>query len=184
MRMFLAINLPDEVLSHLQRLQEMIKEQVPKLSLTRLDQLHITLKFLGDVDPRQVRELTDSLLNVRASAAIELHAARLACFPDPGPVRIVAAEMEGDLGALKSVHAAIEQRCKFLGFDREGRAYRPHVTIGRARPTLPSSTRDIVRDLEVPLPGPKFTFSEYFLYESKLSPQGSQYRKVERFSLL
>jgi RNA 2',3'-cyclic 3'-phosphodiesterase len=184
MRMFIAIDLPDEALKHLQSIQQAIKEQVPKLSLTRADQLHVTLKFLGDVEPRQIKDLAESLANVRASAPIQLHGQSVACFPERGPVRIVAAEMQGDLGALKAVYSAIEQRCHFLGFDRERRAYRPHVTIGRARPTLPVSTRDLIEALNVSLPGPEFAFAEFYLYESKLLPQGSQYRKVERFPLI
>ena len=117
-------------------------------------------------------------------SATELFADGVRCFPDRGPVRIVAAGLAGQVAALAGVHDAVEQRCRFLGFDRETRAYHPHVTLARARPTLPASFRE--RAVEVTRgawPGPAFHIAEFVLVQSTLKPAGSEYVTIARFPL-
>jgi 2'-5' RNA ligase len=84
--------------------------------------------------------------------------------------------------ALVAVHAAIEQRCRFLGFERETRAYRPHVTLARARPTLAAAVRPQLPKATPTLwPGPAFMASEFVLVQSTLKPPGAEYTTIARF---
>ncbi|HEV2292387.1 MAG TPA: RNA 2',3'-cyclic phosphodiesterase [Tepidisphaeraceae bacterium] len=183
MRLFLAIELPREVKEHLAALQRVLEPQLGSASITRDHALHATLKFLGEVDPSQLEPITESLAAV-SGGAIELTVAHAECFPERGSVRIVAAGFGGDLKRLKALHGAIEQRAVYLGFRREDRPYRAHVTLARARPVLPPATRKIVSDLTAPLwPGPTFTAGAFVLFQSRLTPQGSQYTKLHEFPL-
>src|SRR3954469_1577456 len=153
-----------------------------KASLTRAENLHVTLKFLGEVDARRAEELRESLAKVTGPPAIELAAAGVECYPPRGPVRIIAARLDGQTKALSAIHAAIEQRCRFLGFERETRAYRPHVTLARARPTLPPATRERLSELtRTRWPGPALVVREFVLIQSILKPQGAEYATVARF---
>src|SRR5437016_5643438 len=113
MRLFLAIELPDDVRDHLVRVQTALTPVMPDVAITRAQNLHVTVKFLGEVDDRRTVSLCESLAKIRG-AAMELSAQRIECFPMRGPIRIVAAAMEGSLAALRALHQAIEQRCKFL----------------------------------------------------------------------
>jgi 2'-5' RNA ligase len=183
MRLFLAIELPAEVREHLQRVQQALAPALEGATLTRDTALHITVKFLGETDPSKLDAIIESLTTV-GGGAIELTATHAECFPDRGSVRIVATGFGGDLKRLKGVHDAIEQRCLRLGFRREERAYKAHVTLARARPVLPPSTRRSVTDLTAPLwPGPTFTAGAFVLFQSRLTPQGSQYTKLHEFAL-
>ena len=96
----------------------------------------------------------------------------------------MTAALEGKLAPLRRLVEGIEQRCKFLGFEKEQRAYRPHVTIGRARPVLPARFRhemdEATREL---FPGPAFAPGEFVLMESTLSPEGSKYVSAARFPI-
>ncbi|HWP39405.1 MAG TPA: RNA 2',3'-cyclic phosphodiesterase [Tepidisphaeraceae bacterium] len=184
MRLFIAIELPPEVRQHLLRVGQSLKAQMGKASFTREQNLHITLKFLGEVQDRQLTKLTESLSLVRAGGTIEIFARQIECFPDRGPVRIVAAGFGGDLQAIGGLHRAIEQRCQHLGFERETRAYRPHVTLARARPTLPPEAREQAAALTASLfPGPRLRVASFVLMQSHLQPQGSQYVRLASFSV-
>ena len=184
MRLFIAIELPDAVREHLTRVQEALKPRLDRVSFTRPANLHVTLKFLGEVEPKRLDPLTESLGKVRAGGPVDLVADHGECFPPRGPVRIVAAGMGGSVDTLRAVHDAIEQRCKFIGFDREGRAYRPHVTLARARLPLKPSERDVIAvATEMLWPGPRFDVEHFSLVESRLRPGGSEYTTVARFPL-
>ena len=183
MRLFLAIELPHDVRSHLLAARQRLESGLPKISYTKGENLHITLKFLGDVEPKRVDAITDSLVKI-STQRIELHASGIECFPNRGPIRIVAAAMDGTLPPLKALIENLEQRCKFLGFEKEQRAYKPHVTLGRARPVLSAKFRQLAGDATVDLwPGPTFAPPEFVLMDSQLSPQGSKYTPVARFPI-
>jgi 2'-5' RNA ligase len=183
MRLFLAIELSQEVRSHLVQVRQRLEGALPKISYTRVDNLHLTLKFLGDAEPKQADEITRSLELIKPSP-IELAAARLECFPNRGPIRIVTAALEGTLPALRALVEGIEQRCRFLGFEREQRAYRPHVTIGRARPVLSAKFRQTADEAAADLwPGPTFAPASFVLMNSQLTPQGSIYTPVAHFPI-
>src|SRR5207247_4521584 len=169
---FLAIELPDDVRSHLIEVRKRLEAGLPEVSYAKCENLHITLKFLGDVDPKRVGAITQSLALIKPSR-IELHAVGIECFPNRGPVKIVTTALDGTLPPLRALVESIEQRCKFLGFEKEQRGYRPHVTIARARPVLSSKFRQLVADATLGLwPGPTFAPAQFVLMDSQLSAEG------------
>ena len=186
MRLFLAIELPQPVQDHLASVQRLLQPQLDRASMTRDHALHVTLRFLGEADPAQIDPICESLTAASGGGGgpVELSATHGECFPDRGSVRIIAAGFGGDLKRVKALHAAVEQRCVFLGFRREDRPYRPHVTLARARPVLPPATRKLVSELSAPVwPGPTFMAERFVLFQSRLTPQGSQYTKLHEFPL-
>jgi 2'-5' RNA ligase len=185
MRLFLAVELTDAVRKHVTALRDAIAKDInARASLTRAENLHITLKFLGETNERRRGELIESLARVRADSPIQLAADRIECFPPRGPVRIVAAGFGGDIDAQAALYGAIEQRCQNLGFERETRAYRPHVTLVRARPTLAPEFRKVADSFVTHFPGPSFHVTEFSLVESRLRAEGSEYHTLERFKLI
>jgi len=183
MRLFLAIELPDDVRGHLVVARKRLEVGLPGISYTRAENLHLTLKFLGEVEAKKVEAIATSLAMIR-SRPVELHAVGIDCFPGRGPIRIVTAGLGGTIPPLRALVEAIEQRCRFLGFAEEQRAYRPHVTLGRARPVLSAKFRPLAGDATVDLwPGPSFVVKEFVLMESRLSPAGSVYLQTARFRI-
>ena len=183
MRLFLAIELPDDVRAHLLKVRQTLESSLPKVSYTRGENLHLTLKFLGDLEPKRVDAITESLAHV-ASPKLDLFAHTIECFPNRGPIKVITAALDGSLPPLRVLVASIEQRCKFLGFDKEQRAYRPHVTIARARPALSPKFRLEIEELTASQwPGPTFSAGEFVLMDSQLHPQGSIYKPLARFGL-
>jgi 2'-5' RNA ligase len=182
-RLFLAIELPDDVRAHLAAVRQRLEPALPGLAYTRSQNLHLTLKFLGDVDPKRVLDINQSIGRITVSP-IRLWAERMECFPARGPIRVVTAAMAGDLAPLRALVESIEQRCKFLGFEREQRAYKPHITIGRARPVLSPKFRQVAEtEAQDLLPGPVCNPREFVLMHSQLNPAGSIYLQIAGFPI-
>lgn len=196
MRLFTAIELPDPVRQHLAGIAGELEEAWPSfdlaapaeggysLSFVRPENLHVTLKFLGEVPEGRLPVLSDALGRLAARPASPVHADRVELFPPRGPVRVLAVGLGGDVSAVNSLFEAVEDCCAELGFAREGRGYRAHVTLARARKPLPKSARAGIEGLwGRRLPGPEFDVTEFVLMESHLKPTGPEYVPLARFPL-
>ena len=96
--------------------------------------LHLTLKFLGEVPDGDVPGVCEAARRAATRSAPFSFALRgLGCFPPKGPARIVWAGVEPQGDGLLECQKAVEDEMAELGFRREGRAYSPHLTIGRVR---------------------------------------------------
>ena len=197
MRLFLAIELPDAVREHLAGISRDWKEawaertrgsayQDPReaVSWVRPQNLHVTLKFFGDVPENEIPELCDVLQSVDSPGAASLVPDRVECFPERGPVRVITVVMGKDEGRLVVLHGRIEERCELLGYERERRRYRPHITLGRCRRPLPPHMRTkLIEEGNRHLPGPPFEAKEFVLMESRLKPDAAEYIPLARFPL-
>lgn len=183
MRLFLAIELPPAVQSHLGRLQEALRSRA-RVSWTRPANLHLTLQFLGEMPETDVPGLTAALAGVRQKSIGGLCFTHLEMFPPAGRVRIVGAALAGDIAVVHQLHDAIQDATVALGFAPEHRAYRPHATLGRAGVPLPGSLRAVLAAAaELHWPGPRFDVHEFVLMQSRLRSEGAQYLPVARFAL-
>lgn len=184
MRLFLAIELPADMKRHLARMSDVLRAQRLKLSLTRAENLHVTVKFIGEVSDDQVPKLCDALAGISPSGGMWLAIDHLLMFPPRGPVLIVGGGVGGDAEKLVQAHKAIDERCGALGIPRENRQYRPHVTLARARPPLPAWRRETLTQALTPfLPGPGFTATRLALMQSRLTPAGAQYARIAHWPL-
>jgi 2'-5' RNA ligase len=187
MRLFTAIELPEDVRSHLASLGESVKRNAGfggrSVSFTRPENLHVTLKFLGEVPEGEVPSVCDALRAVPVDGPIHVRANGFELFPPRGPVRVITAGLDGDVGALKLLAGAIENACEPLGFPPERREYRAHVTLARARDPLPAHVReDLSSDLRKHFPGPPFQVNGFTLFESRLRPGGPEYARLAEFT--
>jgi 2'-5' RNA ligase len=191
MRLFLAIELSDasrRVLGEMSRAwrENWIEElgtECPPASWVREENLHVTLKFLGEVSQQQAPPLCDAL-GVVTGEAMRLQPHQIECLPERGAVRVISAGVAGDLDKLHGLLDGIEQACEPLGFARERRRYRPHITLARVRPFLPPYTRtSLTKAGATHLPAPQFLAGEFVLMQSHLHPNGARYIPLARFPL-
>jgi 2'-5' RNA ligase len=113
-RLFLAIELPDDVRNHLLVARERLETGLPKIAYTKPANLHLTLKFLGEVEKKRVDAIVESLSKI-STQRMDLRAFGIDCFPARGPIRIVTAAMNGTLPPLRALVENIEQRCRISG---------------------------------------------------------------------
>jgi len=182
MRLFFAIELPPAIRGRLGHVQQTwAAPDKYEVSWTKRENLHITLKFLGEVDDHRLGELLEAMKSLPSSGPIELRTEGMEYFPNRGPIRILAVQVGGDVGRLQRVYDQLEDICELHGFKREGRGYRPHITIGRSRDELPGYLRHGHREKPWPEASPMFAVSEIALMESHLEAGGPRYVKVAGF---
>jgi 2'-5' RNA ligase len=186
-RLFLAIELSDPVRDQIVRVADALREKLaaePRgVSWTRPENLHVTMKFLGEVDSAHVKRLCDALASVPPPGEISLAAAKIQCLPQRGPLRIIAAGMSGDLTPLAELHRQIETSCAALGFREEGRRFLPHVTFTRVKQRLAMMPRQIEEFAEPLFPSAPMAVTAFVLMESDLKPSGAEYTRLARFPI-
>lgn len=177
-RAFIAIPLPAEIRGAIREFTLLLRPRCGGAKWERSDKLHVTMKFLGETDEgiagRILREMDRCVAGL---PPFELVVSGFGAFPSMGRPRILWIGCDAPGGALAALNLAIEERMAGLGFEREERAFHPHVTIARVRddgvpPHLTSLPKNINFD-------PHHTLvTELHLMKSVLKPAGSEYAVI------
>ena len=181
MRLFVALEIAAQIRNHLADFVARIKPQIGEARWSRPDALHITLKFLGHV-PDEKRHAIEERLGRVEAGAFSLSLREVGVFPNLKSPRViwVGVQAPRDLARLAE---QIEFSLEPLGFAREERPYSPHVTLARFK-VRPNKAGVSVAISSAPKDGfGTMTAKEFHLYESKPSPQGSQYIKLSSSTL-
>lgn len=142
MRLFVALLPPPPVLAEIGQLVDGLRVRAPELRWTRLEQWHLTLAFLGQVEERRLPALTERLARLPRR-----HAAFPLAFTGGGRFdgRVLWAGVSGDLPALRALADSASAAARRTGIALEERPYRPHLTLARAR--APTELRRLVEGL-------------------------------------
>ncbi len=184
-RVFVALDLPVAAKDILRRTIQQVGGDLPAgVRWVDPDGIHLTLKFLGDVDAGSL----DSLLDTMAKAAegslhssLTLRLAGLGVFPNAREPRVLWAGVEGDLEPLAQLQVLVDEALGNLGFPRERRPFRPHLTLGRVRDQVsPKERREVGRTIEqASLAGSHaWEAREVHLIRSTLTPSGAIYDSI------
>ena len=180
MRAFIAIDLPETLRTALATAQQSFRDACREARWTRPEGIHLTLKFLGEISDAQTRQVVEALAQIGPIEPFPVEVKGFGFFPQARRPRVFWAGIEAP-AALAELAARVEGAMEKTGFAREDRAFAPHLTLARFQVPRPQTALEsAVTAREAQLLG-KFEASEFFLFESKLSPQGAQYRKVMRF---
>jgi 2'-5' RNA ligase len=191
MRVFVALDIPEAIRNAMRAYVDELRRIAPDAKWVRPESYHVTLKFIGEWK-RDVREIISALETIQARP-IEISFRNSGFFPNPRAPRVFWAGIEGDAN-LAPLASAIDKACVTLGIESEDRRFSPHLTLARSgsgspRPKKPEPpTPALIRLAEriTAMPAPEFGTmhaNEFFLYESKLSPDGAKYSKLRNFSL-
>ncbi len=189
LRLFIALELPRDVLDALQAIQDRLRGRTPRETVrwTRPEGVHLTLKFLGETPAAKQPALTAAMQQaVAGRAPLRLHAAGLGCFPNLARPRVVWIGVQGHLKALQSLRDAVEGVIAPLGYPTEDRPFSPHLTLGRVRRDAPRSavqTLGAVMASATAPPPVTWTVTEVGLFRSELKPTGAVYTLLHRAPL-
>ena len=181
-RLFIAIGLPASVRQKVRQHVERLRDAVPaaRASWTREENLHLTLKFLGDTPLTKVQELSAAIqLAANAVTSFELIVADCGAFSTRGKPHVLWIGIQDSSARLNDFYQALESECVELGFPREERPFHPHLTIARLQKThdsrrLPEVHREIGFDpVSVPV-------RDVCLIRSELRSEGSRYTVTSR----
>ena len=181
MRLFVALEIPSTVREHLAELVNSLRAVSPRTRWVRPENLHVTLKFIGEVPETQLASIRTALAQLRSDRPVTLGFGGLGFFPNERHPRVFWAGIEASPN-LKTLAADIEKATETLSIAREQRPFSPHLTLARFEPPrLPDNLRVAIQQ-DVGREFGSLRTHQFHLIESKLKPSGAEYTTVESFS--
>lgn len=177
MRLFIAIDLPDDLKINIGRLWA---DTIPGARWVPVEQIHLTLSFLGEVEESAVEPLTEKLAHIHVPA-FDLRCGGTGCFPTRHRPRVlwIGVEQEPHLYDLAAKVRAAVLAC---GIPQEDRHFSPHLTLARLK-MKPSSEFDAFLDKHKDLKVPPIHVREFTLFQSQLNWQGAVHVPIKHFPL-
>jgi len=179
-RLFVALDVPDETRRALGETIRRFETVCHGARWMRAESIHVTLKFIGEVEEAKLPAIKDSLANVKLSGPIEIAFRNFGFFPNERRPRVfwLGIESGPNLAALATnISSALEP----IGIPREERTFRPHLTLARFKTEkgLPK-----LREVVAPLAHQSFgntVATQFHLYESVLNPSGAVHTKLASY---
>ena len=194
MRIFIGIDIDDEIRTHIARFLDGVRGFAPDVRWVNPESLHITLKFIGEQKAEQVEAIRERLLQIQGSA-LEIRFAGYGFFPTAKAPRVFWIGIESG-PQLAKLAADIDRAMAEFGIDREQRAFSPHLTLARGaggsgspkwrqgdRPNSDFVVLNKRLEAMAALDFGTMTAHWFVLYQSELSPKGSKYTKLHRYPL-
>ena len=182
-RAFLAINLEPQVIEKICRSIDDLRERIPAVRWVPPTNLHLTVKFFGDIEEAQIEPIAIALQNqLELFPRFTINAKGLGVFPERGRPKILWVGLTGN--ELAGLAAKVQSSLLPLGFAPEQRSFTPHLTIGRWRDS-DRAPRTLKQELER---WRDCTFghsvvNEVVLFQSVLKAEGAVYRRLKVISL-
>lgn len=178
-RLFVAIDIDNDGISKIIPLQNALKKDLKEVRWTKENTWHITLKFLGEVEKSKLGEICKVLndLNYKGSP-FNIEFEKLDYFPDYKYPRVLILEIKNN-PHLSSLVNLIEDKFFFMGFKKEDREFRGHLTLGRIKDTRKflQINKDYKKVIDMKFDH-SFYMDRFYLYRSELRKEGPQYTKL------
>ncbi len=146
---------------------------------TRPEKLHLTLRFMGEVAPERVPQISDAIARaVAASAAFEIAIGAPGSFRLRDGASVLWLGIRDEAGALGALRARLDTELANLGYARDSQEFKPHLTVARF---APGERSPAIAELPAS-PAAGWPARELELYESVTRPEGAEYRLVQKFA--
>ena len=176
MRLFVALSLPETVRDRL----ALLSQGIPSAKWVAPENLHLTLRFIGEVDHAQADDIHDALGRIDCEA-FPLTLAGLDTFGEGRKVRQLWAGVESS-PALQRLQSKVELAVQRAGFSPERRKFKPHVTLARFKTSPGSKLGEFIQQYGLLRVGP-VPVNDFVLFSSQLSPGGPIYREEASYAL-
>jgi 2'-5' RNA ligase len=181
-RAFLAIDLPTDLKDGIKTIQDRLKHHLTGIRWTRPEGIHLTLKFFGDIPEESIAEISPVAKKAAAgSPSLSLSVENLGVFPGVSRARVLWIGMDGDIAPLLRLQQEIDGGLEVLGIAREGRSFKPHLTLGRFRSAGDARGLDRVLEKRNNYRAGIFKAEGLTLFKSDLRPEGAVYTVLAYF---
>jgi 2'-5' RNA ligase len=187
--LFIAVELAPDVTAALSAFAALLREAASaaapaaRISWVQPDQLHVTVRFIGEVDETRAGAITAALGSAMSTPAFDMGLVGAGAFPPRGSPRVLWAGIEAAAAEmLATVEHEVGQRLASCGLEREQRPYRPHVTLARVRDAAGLRTSALLADMDRREFGVT-PVGAITLFQSRTSPKGATYTALCRTSL-
>ncbi len=183
MRLFIALPLPGKVEEELGRMIFLLKQKGGSVKWVTPKNIHLTMKFLGDTEENLVDSIKEQIDAIaRDFAPVETVITRLGAFPNLSRPRVIWAGLDKNIETLAEISAKVEMAVQTLGFEREERRFKAHLTLGRVRqPAGLDNLTGYMKSLDVP--EMSFRLDRMVLFRSTLTPRGPVYDRLHEVML-
>lgn len=180
MRVFIAIDVPEEIKERLATLQNDLHSAGPSARWVAADSVHLTLKFIGEIREQRI-EVIDAALAGLAWRHFTVGVRGVGFFPGARSPRVLWAGLKAP--TMEALAEQIDTRLERAGFEREKRKFRPHITLARSKDGRLEKelVAAVARLADVDFGS--FTVDRLYLYQSTLKPGGSAYTKIREYRL-
>ena len=186
-RLFIAIELSEQIKSSLEKVLSSLRPGGEgRVRWVAVSNIHLTLKFLGEVPSYRVAELAQAMERAsKGIPAFNLELGHTGAFPNLRQPRVLWIGVEGQLAISSQLQERLEEECQSLGFAREGRGFSPHLTLGRVREGTGDAIRGKLGQLVTSCRVEKANQQvvALSLMRSTLTPTGPLYTQLEQVSL-
>ncbi len=180
MRVFIAIEIPEEIRGRLSAMQAELRSTASSARWVAAESAHLTLKFIGEISDKR-REDIDAALAGLSWKEFPICVKGVGFFPGPRSPRIFWAGLQAS--PMEGLTQEIDARLDRAGFDREKRAFRPHITLARAKTSRLENTLVRAAERFGETDFGSFVADRFFLYQSTLKPTGAVYTKLKEYML-
>jgi len=183
MRTFIAIELPEEIKAEIAALQNDLRRARAEVSWTKPENIHLTLKFLGEVEEQLLAQVERACVEAAQTAApFSLSLSGTGAFPGAKQPRVLWVGLTGGIEEARRLQSQLDERLSSIGFEKEERPFRPHLTIGRVK--SPKGIPGLISRAEAyRLPALTFIARELVVIRSQLHPAGARYTPLVRAPL-
>jgi RNA 2',3'-cyclic 3'-phosphodiesterase len=184
-RLFCAFELPEGLRRSMAEHSRRVRDAVPDAaaSWSRPENIHLTVKFFGNVDQAKARVISAAATRVvKEFSPISIEVGKTGVFPRPSRPQVLWIGVDDASGALAKFQQTLEDEFAREGFSKEDRAFKPHLTIARIR--RPQNANQLAdAHLRMEFSPVEIVLSELVLFRSELSSKGSKYTSVSRHRL-
>ncbi|MCJ7653630.1 MAG: RNA 2',3'-cyclic phosphodiesterase [Actinobacteria bacterium] len=177
LRVFIGLPLSREVRRYVADIAQELSRRISEVRWVAPENLHVTLKFIGACDGGKVTGIVKVIKESAAYLPITLKVGGIGGFPSQGSARVIWVGAEDGEKKINELYKSLDKGAGKLGFPREKRTYKPHITVGRARKKPVSLPPEL--DIEA---GPDLTLevNDIVLFRSVLKKTGAEYSVIER----
>jgi 2'-5' RNA ligase len=180
-RIFVALDLSDSLRAAIAKFSEKLRAEFPSARWARIEGIHVTLKFIGEVQEDRVAQIETALSNVSSTSPVEMDFRGEGFFPDEQRPRVFWIGIDSTPN-LAEIAAQIETLLQRLGIPRESREFKPHLTLARISESRGiEKLRDALRSMG-PTEFGSVRTNEMHLYRSELGRGGAKYARLKTFS--
>lgn len=184
-RIFCAIELPADLRARLQDHIRELREAVPDVaaSWTRVENIHLTLKFFGNVAVDRLAAISGAASRTsKQFSSFQVGIGGTGVFPKPSRAQVLWIGISDPEGKLSALQKSLEKEFALEGFQKDDRAFRPHLTIARIR--RPDGARRLAEiHLRTEFKSHEIKVGELIIFRSELSSQGSKYTAISHHQL-
>jgi len=178
-RTFIAIELPEKIIYTIGKVQEEIKSYRLKIRWVRPENIHLTLKFLGDTKEADTEKVARAVSeSVTGYSPISLAVKGIGVFPGIKKPRVLWLGISKQLDLLTALQQTLDEKLEAMGFPKEKRPFKGHLTLGRIKSKIdPKTLHDVLKKF-IQFESEPFFADRIILYKSDLKPKGAVYTKL------